>query len=109
MILKTLFATVALGMSLGLSAVPAVADGGGNSVTLDQWGSQNGVGIDQDGYRNRLSVIQDGYRNTTVATQDAARNRTAIGQTGSYNTAGTCTKTNYQSPFSPRTSQARRV
>ena len=36
MIFKTLLATVALGLSLALSTVPAIADGGGNSVILDQ-------------------------------------------------------------------------
>jgi hypothetical protein len=89
MTFRTLLATAALGLSLGLPALPALADGGQNSVRLEQWGSRNEVGLSQDGARNRLSVMQEGYGNTTIATQDGARNRTVVGQTGAHNRATT--------------------
>ncbi|PQO23934.1 hypothetical protein C2I36_05425 [Rhodobacteraceae bacterium WD3A24] len=88
MTIATTIRTAAFTLMMGAGLATAAA-AGGNSVTIEQWGSGNAVGGAQSGHGQRLSVYQDGWSNTSINTQDGYRNRTVVGQRGHRNTADT--------------------
>ncbi|MFC3136481.1 curlin, partial [Microbaculum marinum] len=85
---RTFFIATAIATTLGLSAVPAMA----NSVYLNQYGWGNAAGGAQAGHNNTIGIHQNGIFNGAVSQQQGKNNLSAIGQNGFNNSAGTWQK-----------------